>query len=245
MNVELNHIDEFEAILESYIPSERALSLLGDIPLVIFLGITGAGRNTIINHLLDTGKYHFIISDTTRPPKVRDGKLEQDGVQYHFRSEEDVLADLRAGDFLEAEVIHNQQVSGISIRELDRATKSGKIPINEVDLAGTKNIIKVKPDTKMFFIVPPTYDVWLQRLHAREDMHDKEFANRLKTAVKVLEEALAKDYFIFIINDSSLESAQRIDKWLSGTSAQSHHEEAKNATRALLETIQRRSSTLD
>lgn len=244
MNVELKNIEKFRPLLSGYKPSDHALRLLDNIPLVIFLGITGAGRNTIINHLLGTGRYHFIVSDTTRPPKVRDGQLEQDGVQYNFRSEEEVLNDIKAGEFLEAELIHNQQVSGISIRELERAHQSGKIPINEVDLQGTINIIKVKPNTKMFFIIPPNYEVWLKRLHARETMSDVEFANRLQTAVKVLKEALSKDYFTFVINDSSLESATRIDKWLSGEAINIHHDEARSIAKGFLEIIQQL-STLD
>lgn len=235
MTVTLQKIEEFRNVLGDYEPSREALELLKDMPLVIFLGVTGAGRNTIINHLVDTGKYHFIVSDTTRPPKVRNERLEQHGQDYFFRPEDEVLEDLRAGKFLEAEIIHNQQVSGISIRELHRAVASGKIPINEVDIGGTKNILKAKPDTKLFFIIPPSYDVWIERLSKREVMSDQELANRLDTAVTVLTTALQDDHFRFVINDSSLESSRRIDAEIHGQSDDEHHQAARDAAQRVLD----------
>lgn len=237
MSIVIRHIDDFKEVLANYSPSDEALDILKRTPLVIFLGITGSGRNTIINHLVETGKYHFIVSDTTRPPKFRDGKMEENGVQYHFRSEEDVLADLREGRFLEAEIIHNQQVSGISIRELDRAHKSGKIPTNEVDVEGTVNILKAKPDTKMFFIVPPSYGEWLQRLKLREDMDAEELANRIETAVRVLEAGLKSDAFSFVINQYSHESAALIDAQVHGEKDLIHDSETRKVAEQILEEI--------
>ena len=205
-------MDTFVELLADYSLSAETIKTLQSIDLVILFGITGSGRNTIINHLVDTGRYHFVVSDTTRPPKIRDGKLEQDGIQYNFRSEEEVLSDIKDGKYLEAEIIHNQQVSGISISELERAKKSEKVPINEVDIKGTVNILKVKPDTKMFFIVPPSYDEWIKRLDAREQMSQEELSNRINTALRVLRIGLAGEHFRFVINESSLESSKVIDK---------------------------------
>ena len=222
MKVELKRKDEFHKALENYEPSEEAKQTLGRIKLVILLGITGAGRNTIINHLVDTERYHYIVSDTTRPPKVRDGKLEENGIQYYFRSEDEVLADIKAGKYLEAEVLHEQQVSGISIRELEQSAASGKISINEVDFLGTVNIMKYKPDAFMFFIVPPSFDEWLRRLNSREEMSDQEFRNRAKTAVHILEQALGSDKYHFVINDSSMDSAIFIDRWVHGDHDPAH-----------------------
>lgn len=211
MNVTLKHKHEFVDLLKTYKPSETTLESLARMPLVIMLGVTASGRNTIINHLVNSGRYHFVISDTTRPPKVRDGRLEQDGVHYNFRREEEVLRDLKAGKFLEAEVIHDQQVSGISIGELERASASGKIPINEVDIGGTVAIKQAKPDTIFFFVIPPSYKEWLYRLHGREVMSEEETANRMRTAKKVLSAALSDPSFTFVVNDSSHASSELID----------------------------------
>src|ERR1700689_1309052 len=115
---ELVHGAEFRSALRDYHLSKAALQTLSQTKLVILVAPTSSGRNTIIWQLLKTGDYYFIVSDTTRQPRINDGKLERDGHEYWFRSEAEVLTDIQQGKYLEAAVIHNQQVSGISIREL-------------------------------------------------------------------------------------------------------------------------------
>lgn len=238
---DLKHADEFRAILKNYQPDISAKQLLAQTELVIMLGISGSGRNTIINHLVELGHYRFIVSDTTRKPKLRDGKMEVDGVNYNFRSEDEVLAALKNGRFLEAELIHNMQVSGINISELEKAIASDLIPINEVDVEGTKNIRAVKPDTKFFFVVPPSYEEWISRLNGREVMDELEFTNRCRTAIEVLKEGLAQPDFRFIVNYSSLHSATEVDRQVKmKVIDQQSHQLGKKVAEAILAELQAR-----
>lgn len=244
MSVKLELIKEFRFALKDYQASKESKEILKDIPLVIMLGVTASGRNTIINHLVNTGHYQFIISDTTRPPAVRDGRLEQDGVQYYFRSEQDMLNDIKAGKYLEAEFIHSQYVYGISIRALEVAAQSGKIPVNEVDIGGTIAIRKLKPDTHFFFIVPPSYKEWMYRLKGREVMSDEEFRNRMQTAKNILKESIKQGNFIFIVNDSSQHSAKEIDALVRRkVEFPRSHEEGLKIARQLLKDINREFGT--
>ena len=238
MSFDLQHKKEFIEVLSEYRPSSAALESLKEIPLVIMLGVTASGRNTIINHLVNSGKYHFVVSDTTRPPKVRNGSLEQDGVHYNFRSEEDMLEELRDGKYLEAELIHDQQVSGISINELEKAAASKKIPINEVDVGGTVAIKAAKPDTKFFFIIPPSHKEWLYRLQGREVMSDAEMANRMRTAITVLKTALADSSFTFIVNDSSHASSELIDSVATGDEHAYDDTGAREIAQSVLATLE-------
>ncbi len=234
----LEFIKEFELALADYEVSAHAKKILASTPLVIFLGVFGSGRNSIINELVKSGKYHFIISDTTRPPKVRNGVLESHGLQYFFRSEQEVLADIKNGEFLEAEIIHGQQVSGMSIRELERAHQSGKIPVNEVDIEGAYNVLSHKPDATMIFIVPPNYDEWLRRLRVREIMSQEEFNNRMRTAERILKTVINNNAFKFVINNSVTEAAARVDELIhKGIHSELHDQEAKEITFQLLKQI--------
>lgn len=243
MTVVLKNINEFRKILKSYIPSQRAINVIHDIPIALFTGVSGAGRNTIIDHLVKTGRYRFMVSDTTRPPKVRDGQLEQDGVQYNFRNEDDVLKDLKSGEFLEAEVIHDQQVSGISIRELEEGGRSGKILVTDVDVEGPANVLRAKPNARVFFIVPPNYNEWLKRLKARETMSDEELANRTRTAVRIIEHALQQENYSFVINESSLESAHMIDEQMTaGNIDSAHDQEVREIAKQILAELERHNS---
>jgi len=227
MHVNLEKIDEFKEILKDYSVSDDNKLILRSHPLVIMLGVSGGGRNTVINHLVNSGDYHFIVSDTTRPPKIRDGVLEKNGTHYNFRKEEEVLADLKQGNFLEAELIHNQQVSGISLGELRRAYDSGRVPINEVDLGGTEAIFNAKDDTLFIFLVPPSYKEWMYRLQGREVMTDLELENRLHTAKKILKSGLSSDRFTFIVNESSHASADEIDAIVKGDIDQATYDDSE------------------
>src|SRR5579885_607634 len=110
----LEHLQEFKTVLANYRISPASQRILQQTNLVLLAAPTSAGRNTIIRELLKTGDYHYIVSDTTRQPRINDGIPEQNGVEYWFRSEADILKDLAAGQYVEAAIIHNQQVSGIS-----------------------------------------------------------------------------------------------------------------------------------
>ncbi len=234
MHVSLRNKEKFQQLLSGYTPSAKARQILAGVDLVILQGISGAGRNTLINKLVQKGSFHFIISDTTRPPKHRDGAMEQDGVQYYFRTEEQVLSDLENGMFLEAELIHSQQVSGISVREIDRASISGKTPINEVAREGVVNIRKAKPDTTFIFVLPPSYDEWLARLAKREVMSDQELANRKQSAIDEIKEALAAADFKFIVNDDLERTSQAIINGIKGDWDETEGETAREAARDIL-----------
>jgi guanylate kinase len=185
---------------------------LAETPFVALTAPTSTGRNTIIDELVKTGRYHFIVSDTTRPPRYNDGILEQDGVRYHFKTEDDILAGIKQGAYIEAEVIHDQQVSGQSISEVEAAHKEGKIAINEVDIGGALKMKLLKPDVTAILVLPPSFEEWLKRIHKRTEVSDVELKRRLKRAVELLDTALKYDYFIFVINDNFHEAVGVVDR---------------------------------
>lgn len=201
---------DFEEALANYKVSERGKNVLATTPFVALSGIAGGGRNTVIRILVQKYNFVFMVSDTTRPPKLRDGRMEENGVDYYFRSEEEVLQDIRVGEYIEAELIHNQQVSGVSIREVERVAATGKIPVSDFEYKGIKNVLLAKPDAVIIGLVPPTYDEWLRRLSNREAIHPKEFRNRLETAEKVLENMLSESYFKIVVNEDSNSCADEV-----------------------------------
>lgn len=201
MKNELKKLNEFRELEDSYQVGDAAKQILADSKLVLLWSPSSAGRNTIIRELSKTDKYHFIVSDTTRRPRENDGVMEQDGVEYNFRSEEQVLQDIRGGLFVEWEVIHQQQVSGVSVRELERAAGSGKIPITEVDLLGLETFKSLKDDLIGICILPPSFDQWITRMMSRGELDQEEIRRRLATAEKILERAIELKYLLFVIND--------------------------------------------
>lgn len=238
MQVSLQHKQAFKDVLFDYRPSAKSIAILERMPLVILQGISGSGRNTVIEYMVEHSHFHQILSDTTRPPKLRNGVMEQHGVQYFFRREEDFLKELHAGTFLEAELIHDQQVSGISIRELQKAFKSGKTPINEVAREGVVNIRRAKADTLFFFVVPPSYQVWVDRLKAREVMSEVEFENRKRSAVLEIKDALLSPDFIFVANDSVQRCASIITAAVEGRINTQEDVSTRKVAKSILEHIE-------
>lgn len=209
---ELARIAEFREALEGYHLSKPALHTLSQTKLVLIVGPTSSGRNTRIKRLLKTGDYHYVVSDTTRQPRINDGILEQNGREYWFRTENEILTDLKEGKYLEAAIIHNQQVSGISVRELEKARDEGKIAITDADIAGAASAIQYKPDTIVIFVLPPNFDEWQRRIKHRGEMLPEEFKRRMQSACKEFEVALSNDYYQFVINDSGDDSVMQINQ---------------------------------
>ena len=198
---QLQRYDDFARILPNYHISDAGKELLKDIKLTLLVSVTSAGRNAIITELVKTGAYEQIVSHTTRPMRSNNGVMEQDGVEYFFRSEDEFMADLEEGEFLEAEIIHEQQVSGIHLRELRVANDHGKIAVNEVEILGAANIHSVKPDTNVIFVLPPNYQEWMRRLTNRGEMSQDEYLNRLRSAETEIEAAINSDFYSLVIND--------------------------------------------
>lgn len=207
----LARIDEFREILDRYHLSKTTLQTLSQTKLVLLVAPTSSGRNTIIRELLKTGDYHFIVSDTTRQPRVNDGQTEQNGHEYWFRTENEILADLRQGKYLEAAIIHDQQVSGISIRELEKARDESKIAITDAEIEGADNATRLKPDTITIFVLPPSFEEWQRRIKHRGVMTTEEFKRRMQSACRELDTALERDYYQFVINDSIENSVSQIN----------------------------------
>lgn len=191
---------EFEKVLKNYHVSDAGQGILKRARLALMIGLSASGRDTIISQLVEGGNFRYIASDTTRPPRINNNVHEEHGREYWFRSEEDFLADLQAGKLLEAEIIHNQQVSGISIRELQKCVEQDKIGVTNVDL-NIEHIVSVKPDTRAILVVPPSFDEWMRRLDGRGEMSDVEKQRRYKTAHRILSAVQGWDFIDIVIND--------------------------------------------
>lgn len=210
MENSLESLDEFKTVLADYHISEESRVILADTKLVAMVAPSSAGRNTIIRELLKSGEYHYIVSDTTRQKRMNDGVMEQDGVEYWFRSEQEVLSDLKSGRYLEAAIIHNQQVSGISVRELERAKEEGRAALSDIEIVGMENIIRAKPDTFALFVLPPNFEIWMERMDGRGLMSLEEKRRRLGSAVLEYSAAIDNSYYTFVINDDFHTSVGKI-----------------------------------
>jgi len=208
---QLRNKEEFERLLKTYSPSQGTIDMLSKIRLVLLCGPTAAGRNTLISLLEETGHYSMLLSDTTRPKRVNNGVLEQHGKEYFFINEEEFINGLKSGQYIEAAIIHDQQVSGAGIKTLEGFVNNDKIALHELEINGVASFLKIKPDSTPIFMLPPSYDVWIQRLKGRGEMSEEELRRRLVSADHEIRGALNSDKLKFLVNDEIHEFAKRVD----------------------------------
>lgn len=67
---------------------------------ICIMGRSGSGKTTVESHLEKMG-FRRSISYTTREPQIRNGKLEQDGVEYRFVNEEQFMQLVNNGNIIE------------------------------------------------------------------------------------------------------------------------------------------------
>lgn len=222
-----------ETLLSNYEPSQATIDIVRDTPLVLLVGISGAGKGTIREELLKTGDYVNFVSHTTRKPRENNGVMEQDGREYHFISIDQAVEMLKNGEFIEAKY-YSGNIYGTTAAELVRAKESGKIALNDVEIQGIGEYLDIAPSTNAIFIVPPTHEVWLERLTARYDgeINSKDLLLRLETAKRELEVALNDRRFAFIINDDLATAVQDVDR----IAKESGHDDsiAREAAHAIL-----------
>ena len=234
MENRLEHLDEFRRVLASYRISPASLKILGQAKLALMVGPTSCGRNTIIRQLVKQGGYRFLVSDTTRKMRSNDGIMEKDGVEYWFRKEDDVLADLQAGKFLEAAIIHAQQVSGISIKEIERTIVEDSIGITDIEIVGVDTIKAHKADAHAIFVLPPSFTEWQHRLKHRGDMPAEEHRRRMESAVHEFSHALEAGFYEFVVNDTIESAVSQVNAITSGHSQKKDQQRGKNLAVELL-----------
>ena len=66
----LININEFRKIISIYEPSISSKELLDKVNLTLLVAPSSTGRNTTINELVKKDQFQFIVTDTTRAPRI-------------------------------------------------------------------------------------------------------------------------------------------------------------------------------
>lgn len=208
-------MEVLQELIAEYQPSRAAKQLVREARVVLLVGISGAGKDTIKRHLLEQGDFHDIVSHTTRAPRYNNGIVEQNAVDYHFIDPETAKTMLEEQRFIEAKFVHGT-VYGTSMAELETAYKEGKIAITDIDVQGVDEYKLLSREVVAIFILPPTFDAWRQRLrqrYATEEDFLAEWPKRRDSAINELRRALELPYYHFVINDdlaTAVESTGKI-----------------------------------
>jgi guanylate kinase len=165
--------------------------------LLIFSAPSGAGKSTIVSHLMGLDlDLAFSISATSRAPR---GK-ETNGREYHFISPEEFREKIARGEFLEWEEVYPGQYYGTLKSELEGIWSGGRHALFDIDVAGGLNLKKAFGEKALaVFIEPPSLDVLEQRLRKRKTDDEEALQKRLDKAA--YEMGFAREFDHVLVND--------------------------------------------
>jgi len=149
--------------------------------MLVFTAPSGAGKTTIVRHLLKSyEKLDFSVSATNR--KKREKEIE--GRDYYFLDTAAFKSKIADEEFVEWEEVYDNQFYGTLKSEIDRLWALGKHIVFDIDVRGATNIKKLYQDQCLaIFIKPPSINVLINRLKKR-DTETVESLNKRITRVK-------------------------------------------------------------
>lgn len=170
--------------------------------LIIFSAPSGAGKTTIVRHLLQKfPELSFSISATTRECRG----AEQNQRDYYFISKEDFLHKVAHQEFVEFEEVYNGTFYGTLRSEIERIWNEGKHVIFDIDVEGGLRLKrKYEDDALAIFVQPPSLEVLKERLTGRGTDSLEKLQERFAKAEKELEYA---NKFDVILKNFDLETA--------------------------------------
>ncbi len=231
-----------EQRISQYRPSPDTVELIKQTKIVLLVGISGAGKDTIKKQLIEQPEYRDIVSHTTRPPRSNNDVVEVEGLDYHFIDEAAVNTMLDTNAFIEAKFVHGT-VYGTSVQEVKVAHDNHQIAITDLDVQGVDEYKHFSSDVVAIFILPPSYVVWRERLQQRYatlEEFEQEWPKRRDSAIQELTKALALPYYHFIINDVLDHTVQIADEIAHQPDVfHRKDDEARLAARDLLDEIVR------
>jgi guanylate kinase len=170
--------------------------------LVIFSAPSGAGKTTIVQHILKCGlNFGFSISATTREPRGD----EINGREYYFLSSDEFRSKIGNNEFLEWEEVYPGSYYGTLKSEVERICSNGENVIFDVDVAGGYNIKKIYGSRALaIFVQPPSIRELERRLMNRLTESPEVIKSRIG---KAEEELTYSRYFDVVIVNDNLENA--------------------------------------
>ena len=177
---------------------------------VIFSAPSGAGKSTIVNHLLGLHpELEFSISATSRAPRGQ----EQHGVEYYFYSADEFRQMIAEGKFVEHEEVYPGSFYGTLKSEVERIWAKGHAIVFDIDVQGGVNLKRIFGDQAFsVFIQAPSVEVLRERLVGRGTDTPEAIEKRVAKAASEMEFAAGKFDHVLVNDDlqTAFAEAERI-----------------------------------
>lgn len=169
---------------------------------IIFSAPSGAGKTTIVHHLLSKNLgLEFSVSACSRPIRVN----EKEGEDYYFLTVDEFKQKIKNNDFLEWEEVYKDNFYGTLKSEIERIWSHGNHVIFDVDVIGGMSLKKIFSEKALsVFVKAPSIKHLEERLKLRHTETPESIARRIGKAEK---EMLYADKFDHVLLNENLETA--------------------------------------
>ena len=163
--------------------------------MIIVAAPSGAGKSSFVERIAkEIPRLEDTVTYTTR--SMRQG--ESQGHPYHYISREEFEALIEKKYFVEWAKVHNN-LYGTPLEQLEKAWKSERCIIMDVDVQGAKTFKSKYSDAKSIFILPPSIDELRRRVIKRDGGIPRDLEVRMHNAEMEIEHASSFDFQI--VND--------------------------------------------
>ena len=181
-----------------------------DNKVIIFSAPSGAGKSTIVNHILGLHpEIEFSISATSRAPRGQ----EQHGVEYYFFTADEFRQMIAEDKFVEHEEVYPGSFYGTLKSEVERIWAKGHVIVFDIDVQGGVNLKRIFGDQAFsVFIQAPSVEVLRERLVGRGTDTPEAIEKRVAKAASEMEFAAGKFDHV-LVNDhlqTAFAEAERI-----------------------------------
>ncbi len=175
----------------------------------VFTAPSGAGKTTIVRHLLKTFDFlDFSVSATTRKKRPK----EKNGKDYYFLSVDEFNDLKRRRKFVEWEEVYDDQYYGTLKSEVSRLWELKKHIVFDIDVRGARDIKrKYRENCLAIFVKPPNLEIHIERLKNRKTESEDSLKKRISRIKR--EMRYEKKFDRVLVNDdlqTALTNAEKL-----------------------------------
>ena len=172
---------------------------------IVLSGFSGAGKGTIMKHLLKLHKdeYNLSISATSREKRTG----EKEGREYFFKTREEFENMIKNNELLEYTEF-NGNYYGTPKEYVETLVNQGKDVILEIEIDGALQVKKLYPESLLLFVTPPTATSLKERLVGRGTETKEVIEQRLSIAYD--QSFLMDNYDYLVVNDDLTKCVKRV-----------------------------------
>lgn len=158
----------------------------------IISGPSGAGEDSVMEGLKNYLDIERIVNTTTR--KIRPGEVQ--GNPYYFISEEDFLNKAKSGEFIEYAREYNNNLYGVTKKELERVVSLKKIGLWKMEYKGVMTAKKAFPGVIAILLTAP-WEILEKRIRRRHSVSEEFVEERKSYTEEWMKHTSIYDYIVY------------------------------------------------